>query len=472
MKFKEKKSINKNKMACVIHTRNIYDDEDELPIDSSTMLKIQKDLTKKIETGNKQYGTGQTKTIGIYLVNENEKCRPCNIPFGYGMKLASSKKNNIKVERPNRKLLETVQLEFRGSLRDEQKKCRDQALLLLQSHKTAMLSCYTGFGKTVTAINMASKIKLKTFIAVPKKPLLAQWESEIRQFLPDANVKVIEPSKIATTDFKHIPDFCIINSCNIHKLDSRFLKNYGFVIVDEAHLQMTEKLSENLLHLTPRYLLGITATPYREDDYNALFELFFGEEKVVYSLHKKHVVYKVKTGFRPDDKTLKYGPNYKSKIDWNNILDEQAKNEKRNQLIVDIIRRFKDRVFLILVKRVEHGEHLRHSLQELGERVTTLLGKQQKFDKDARILIGTNSKIGTGFDHPRLDTLLAAADMVSYYIQFIGRVMRRKDVEPVIFDLVDSHPTLKRHFEQRSKIYNKHGGHIVKYDVAKGQESI
>lgn len=229
---------------------------------------------------------------------------------------------------------------------------------------------------------------------------------------------------------------------------------------------MTEKLSENLLHLTPRYLLGITATPYREDDYNSLFGLFFGEEKVVYSLHKKHLVYKVKTGFSPDDKKVKYGPNYKTKTDWNSILDEQAKNEKRNQLIVHIIRQFKDRVFLILVKRVEHGQYLMQRLQQLGEKVTTLLGKQQEFDKDARILIGTNSKIGTGFDHPRLDALLAAADMVSYYIQFIGRVMRRKDVEPVIFDLVDSHPTLKRHFEQRSKIYNKHGGQIVKYQNA------
>jgi superfamily II DNA or RNA helicase len=438
-------------MACVIHT-NLYTDE--------VLKKIQKDLTKKVEIGNKQYGTGQTKTINIYLVDENREHRPCNIPFNYGLTISQTGQRVVEIERPNRKLLGTIQNEFRGCLRDEQKKCRDQALLLLQSHKTVMLSCYTGFGKTVTAINMANKIKLKTFITVPKKPLLEQWKAEIMQFLPDATVKVIEPSKITTIDLKNVPDFCIINACNIHKLDHNFLKSYGFVIVDEAHLQMTEKLSENLLHLTPRYLLGITATPYREDDYNSLFGLFFGKEKVVYSLNKKHLVYKVRTGFSPD---VKIGPHYKAKVDWNSILDEQAKNEKRNQLIVHIIQQFKDRVFLVLVKRVEHGQYLMQCLQQLGEKVTTLLGKQQEFDKDARILIGTNSKIGTGFDHPRLDTLLAAADMVSYYIQFIGRVMRRKDVEPVIFDLVDSHPTLKRHFEQRSKIYNKHGGQIVKY---------
>jgi superfamily II DNA or RNA helicase len=454
-------------MACVIHT-NLYDDK--------VLVKVQKDLTKKIESGNKQYGTNQSKTVYVFSVNEQVESRPCNVPFSYGLKSTL-----IDIERPNRKNLLSMKHEFQGELRDEQKNCRNQALTLLQERKSVMLSCYTGFGKTVTAINMASKIKLKTFIVVPKKPLLKQWESEIRTFLPDAQTMVIEPSKIRLglcpnpkltpkarcvqkVDLTIIPDFCIINACNIHKLSREFLKNYGLVIVDEAHLCMTEKLSENLLLLTPRYLLGITATPYREDGYNVLFNLFFGEEKVKYILNKKHTVYKVKTGFNPDkDKYIKYGPNYKSKVDWNTILDEQSKDEKRNQLIINIVRQFKDRIFLILVKRVEHGQYLMGILQQLGERVTSLLGKQQEFDKEARILIGTNSKIGTGFDHPRLDTLLAAADMVSYYIQFIGRVMRRKDVEPIIFDLVDSHPTLKRHFEKRSKVYSKHGGEIIKF---------
>lgn len=440
-------------MACVIHT-DLYDDK--------VLDEIQKDLTKKIETGNKQYGS-TTKYIQLYLVGEQLKHRPCNIPFNYGLKLNSK---HVKVERPDRKLLGGMNQEFVGCLREEQKKCRDEALVLLKSHKTAILSCYTGFGKTVTAINMASKIKLKTFITVPKKTLLSQWESEIKTFLPNASVQVVLPNKLSVVDIDNPPDFCIVNACNVHKLEPLFVKRYGFLIVDEAHLQMTEKLAENILCITPRYMLGITATPYREDDYNCLFKIFFGSEKIVYSLNKKHLVYKVKTGFCPENvnKGDVFAPH---RIDWNSVLDEQAKNVDRNQLILDIISEFGDRVFLVLVKRVEHGQYLVQRLVEMGERVTSLLGKQQDFDKDARILVGTNSKIGTGFDHPRLDTLLAAADMVSYYIQFIGRVMRRKDVQPIIFDLVDSHPTLKRHFEQRSKIYNKHGGQIVKYGVGR-----
>ena len=147
-------------MACVIHT-NLYDDK--------VLVKVQKDLTKKIESGNKQYGTNQSKTVYVFSVNEQVESRPCNVPFSYGLKSTL-----IDIERPNRKNLLSMKHEFQGELRDEQKNCRNQALTLLQERKSVMLSCYTGFGKTVTAINMASKIKLKTFIVVPKKPLLKQ----------------------------------------------------------------------------------------------------------------------------------------------------------------------------------------------------------------------------------------------------------------------------------------------------------
>jgi superfamily II DNA or RNA helicase len=426
-----------------------------IPNNDTISSKVCKDLSVKIEMG---YHQKQTKVIYILLEEEDG----VKVPFYYGLQLPD-------IIRPNRSVLGKISHSFVGKLREQQKQCRDDSLVLLQQHKSCMLCCYTGFGKTITAINMACKIKLKTLITVPKKPLLSQWESEIKKFVPNASVMVVEPGKIK--NIENATDFCIVNTCNVQKLNKDFLQQYGFVIVDEAHLQMTEKLSENLLYLTPRYLLGVTATPYRKDGYHPLFKLFFGENKVQYSLNKKHTVYKVKTGFRPNENNyLKHGPNNQQKVCWNTILDEQAKNEKRNNIIIDIVRheKFKDRVFLILVKRIEHGQYLFNCLENLGEKVTSLLGKQQEFDKEARILIGTNSKIGTGFDHPKLDTLLAAADMVSYYIQFIGRVMRKNNNstigEPIIFDLVDSHPILKKHFEKRLKVYSKHGGEVVDFN--------
>ena len=103
-------------------------------------------------------------------------------------------------------------------------------------------------------------------------------------------------------------------------------------------------------------------------------------------------------------------------------------------------------------------------LTEMGESVTSLLGDQQEYDEGARILIGTNSKIGTGFDHARLDTLLLAADVEEYFIQYLGRIFRRPDVEPIIFDLVDKNSILKKHFSTRKSIYIESGGKIKNFD--------
>ena len=68
-------------------------------------------------------------------------------------------------------------------------------------------------------------------------------------------------------------------------------------------------------------------------------------------------------------------------------------------------------------------------------------------DPEAKVLIGTNSKVGTGFDHPKLNTLILAADVEEYYVQYMGRIFRTKEGTPIIFDMVDNNPTLEKHFK-------------------------
>ena len=80
-------------------------------------------------------------------------------------------------------------------------------------------------------------------------------------------------------------------------------------------------------------------------------------------------------------------------------------------------------------------------------------------------MIGTTSKCSTGFDFAKLDTLILACDVKDYFVQVLGRVLRRPEVKPIIFDLVDDNPILKIHFFDRLKVYKEIGGRIIKYDV-------
>ena len=119
----------------------------------------------------------------------------------------------------------------------------------------------------------------------------------------------------------------------------------------------------------------------------------------------------------------------------------------------------------MLVKRVSQGEYLCNKLRETGENVTSLYGNNQLFDESARILIGTCQKVGVGFDHPKLDTLMLAADIEEYFVQYLGRVFRIKDTEPVVFDLVDDNGILKKHFKTRRGVYQTHGGVVKNYHL-------
>ena len=88
----------------------------------------------------------------------------------------------------------------------------------------------------------------------------------------------------------------------------------------------------------------------------------------------------VNTGFVPKVELTSNG-----KVNWGVILKSQSEDEKRNNLIIKIIKEFPKRNFLVLTKRVEQANILVYKLKEIHENVTSLIGKEQTFDKEARI---------------------------------------------------------------------------------------
>ena len=407
--------------------------------------KISSDLQIKIDPKFSSFGQ-QAKYIDVYQVEGSDVI----IPFGYAIQ-------HLGIKKPKADAYPAINTPFVLPLREYQTSIKDEAIQHLNKTGAVLISCYPGCGKTSMSIYIASKIKLKTLIILNRLLLITQWEDSIKKFCPSASVCSIKPSKKnITNDY----DFVIINAINVGKYGRAFFKDFGTVIIDEAHLIMSEVLSKSLIYLFPKYVIGLSATPYRPDGLNSLLDFYFTNNKIVRKLFRKHIVYKVSTKFTPE---IEYDRN--GKVIWGKILELQCNNVERNNLIVDIAKKHSDRIFLILSKRVEQVLFLKEKLLELGESVTTLVGNETEFNKDARILIGTTGKVGVGFDHPKLDALIIASDLEEYFIQYLGRVFRREDVEPVVFDLIDNNSIMKKHFNTRKGIYLETGGVIVKYDL-------
>ena len=365
------------------------------------------------------------------------------LPFSY----------STKYPRPQRKDLPEQEFKFSGSLRGEQKIVKDEAMTRLNSHGSVLISCYPGYGKTCMAIYIASKIKLKTIVLCNRIVLINQWKSSINSFCPQATVQILSAKSVMEDC-----DFYIINAANVQKHSRDFYKEIGLVILDEIHLLMAEKMSHCMRYLIPRYVIGLSATPYRMDGLNVLMDMYAGTYKIVRKLFRKHTVYRVDTGFKPEVKLNRMG-----KVDWGSVLESQCGNTERNELIINIIKKFSDRVFIVLCKRVVQAEYLETRLKEEGQDVTSLIGKNQEYEQKSRILIGTVGKTGVGFDHPRLNALILASDVEQYFIQYLGRVFRTQEGEPLIFDLVDEYSLLAKHFKTRTAVYLEHGGVVKKY---------
>ena len=69
-----------------------------------------------------------------------------------------------------------------------------------------------------------------------------------------------------------------------------------------------------------------------------------------------------------------------------------------------------------------------------------------------------------GFDHPRLDALIIASDVQEGIEQYVGRVFRREDVVPIVFDFLDNMHTLFKHFLTRRSLYTSIGGEVKSFD--------
>ena len=398
-----------------------------------------------VEEANKYNKFAKPKHIYAFHLNTDNTV---SIPFAYAI-------DALELKRRRREEFSQRIVSFAAEIREQQKEVYDESLKSLSSKGYTLLSLPTGFGKTFLSLKLSTVTKMKTLIIVNKIVLMNQWEESIVKFCPKAKVQLLKNKEVDPD-----VDFYIINAINIPKRSFADLKDIGTLIVDECHLIMAEMLSKCMIYLSPRYLIGLSATPYRTDGMDALIGFYFGQDKIIKTLKREHIVYKIETGFQP-----LYTLTTDGKVNWGSLLDSQCNDTERNELIISIVQKFKDRNILVLSKRVEQCNYLFQRLVDEKENVTSLIGKEQEFDRSARILIGTTSKCSTGFDFAKLDTLILACDVKDYFVQVLGRVLRRPEVKPIIFDLVDDNPILKIHFFDRLKVYKEIGGRIIKYDV-------
>ena len=334
-----------------------------------------------------------------------------------------------------------------------------------------------------------AKRNVPTLVLVHRQPLLEQWKSRIASFLGvDAkHIGVMTGTRKKRTGRI---DLAMLQSLVKSQELESMVRNYGQVIVDECHHIPAASFESVIKQFSARFVLGLTATPYRKDGLEKILFQQCGpiRHEMVSSdgaqLTKEVIVRE--TGFRMP---LEAGPKPPYYI-FAQLLTTHA---RRNSLIVaDVMNALKQgRLPLILSDRKDHLSRLAAAVDETAKldqafedlaifHMDGAMGLKARREMLATIrsrvatgrqtlILSTASLIGEGFDLPELDVLVMASpfSFKGRIVQYAGRIHRAAGgkSQATIHDYVEAYcQTSLKMYRNRIKAYREMSYAITELD--------
>ncbi len=366
---------------------------------------------------------------------------------------------------------EGVSFEFAGELTAVQQ----QAARALLREDIGVFVAPPGMGKTALGTYLMAERGRSTIVLVHRRPLLDQWVAQISMFL---GIEEKEIGRIGGGKRKPNGriDVAMIQSLVRHGQIDALLDTYGHVIVDECHHVPAVSFERVLAAVKARYVLGLTATPYRRDGHHPILDMQLGPVRFAVDSKSQsarrpfdHRLIVRETAFRLDSARADAGIQ--------GIYAALAEDDARNRLILDDVLHAlsEGRSPILLTERRDHLEYFAGQVRGFVRHLVVLQGGMTAKERrelgarlaavpegEERLVLATGRYIGEGFDDARLDTLFLAMP-VSWkgtLVQYAGRLHRLhpKKAEVRIFDYVDREvPMLLRMFEKRLRTYRAIG---------------
>jgi superfamily II DNA or RNA helicase len=246
---------------------------------------------------------------------------------------------------------------------------------------------------------------------------------------------------------------------------SKLKNKFGFIIVDECHRTPSTTFQKVITAFNSKYLLGLSATAWRNDGLDSLIHLALGPRT-----HKIENAELIENGsiLRPEIKIRYTDFEYNFKGDYGEMLSTLTKDPKRNMQIIDDVRNnLNNGTNLIVSDRIYHLRLLQTLLNEPGSQM--LIGetktdeRKEIIDKvnsgEIKTLFSTFQLLGEGFDCSGLTNLFIASPFKysGRLVQIAGRVMRPAPGKTAkIYDYVDKkQPVLLIQSAKRKSAFEK-----------------
>lgn len=332
-----------------------------------------------------------------------------------------------------------------------------------------------GKGKTFMALSLAARLGKRFLVIVDKEFLLNQWKGEMELFFPGLRIGILQGPKAEVDPEDFDCTICMIQSLVQKTYPDGTFKTYGFSIFDECHHLGASNFSQALLKIQTKYMLGLSATPTRDDGLSKVFEWYLG--KPVYWEKQREAdstVIVQGLRFSIEDPVYTTLPvNYKGETVLARLLGQIVTCKSRNIWIAShILKLCKDplRRVLVLGERITQLEEIEEILKKEDPLLLTgyYIGGMKEAvreaaGKDARVLLASYAMASEAMNIKSLNTVVLASPRKKIE-QSVGRILRERPSErkipPMILDVIDSHGVYQGQWRKRRAFYKACGYNI------------
>lgn len=433
-------------------------------------FEIEKELKKTFTLENPEWienermgrWNGDTPQVLRYWNQEQDALIFPRAAIGLVIDMCRRNGYHYHVEDLRRSVFPPLEFSFNGQLRDYQV----AAIADLLRRDFGTLQAPTGSGKTIIALAMIARRKQPALIIVHSKELLEQWKDRITAFLgiPCDEIGTIGNGKNRIGKRVTVG---IVNT--VYKVAPEIRESIGHLIVDECHRAPSRTFTEAVTAFDCKYMLGLSATPWRRDGLSRLIWWFVGNNQ-----HRIERPALVESGavlpFEVIHRETSFSPSCDPSEEYSRMLSELTEDPARNAMIASDIagELHNPGTILVLSDRKAHCEALQAALEAKSITAEVLTGDMANGQRTAlvaclnegkiKVLIATAQLIGEGFDCKGLTTLFLTTPIKfdGRLLQCLGRVLRPapgKD-KAIVYDYIDARvAVLRAAAKARSRVY-------------------
>jgi superfamily II DNA or RNA helicase len=320
---------------------------------------------------------------------------------------------------------------------------------LRQEGKTiALLPHAQGAGKTVTAIQDAKRLGGRTLFLAHTRELVTQAFEQFKRLWPEVSTGLFFGG-VHEPDARNIAGSI---QTVAERLSDFSPDAFDYLVIDEAHHAAAPTYRRVLGYFTPRFILGLTATPDRADGQSVL-ELF---RDCAHRLSQREAV---ERGELVPIRCVRVETNIDlSKVRYNQVqynrrdIEDTVLVPARDRLIVDTYQEhIPGRKAVAFCVNVRHGEELAEQFRKSGVPARSVSGRMPASERQSYLQSFRDGKVhilcacdilNEGWDCPDVEALLMARPTLSrvIYLQQLGRGTRKAAGKEclIVFDFVDN----------------------------------